>query len=119
MDIARLKRAIVRSINAKPIQVSILEAEKNEFKGFNKNYVTIDNFKGTIVVKKATSYTMDDQGKRIVKKPNIYIVALVDPATNKVDVDNILDVAGVKYEVVAVDDVDELGVYYNFLVRRL
>lgn len=119
MDIARLKRAIVRSINAKPIQVSILEAEKNEFKGSSKNYVTIDSFKGTMVTKKATSYTMDDQGNRIVKKPNIYIVALVDPTTNKVDEDKILDVAGIKYEVVAVDDVDELGVYYNFLVRRL
>ena len=119
MDKDRLKRAIVRSINAKPSQVSILEAEKNEFKGSSKNYVTIDSFKGTVVIKKATSYVMDDQGQRIVKKPNIYIVALVDPATNKVTEDKILDVAGVRYEVVAVDDVDELGVYYNFLVRRL
>lgn len=119
MDKARLKRAVARSIEIKPSKVDILEAEKNEFKGSVKKYVKVDSFRGTVNIKKATYYAMDDEGRRIVKKPNIYVVALLDPITSRITEDHVFNIDNVKYEVVAIDDVDNLGVYYSFLVRRL
>lgn len=113
----RMKRCILKLISVNPSNFELMEEEKSKYKGSTGKLVSKGNFKGRKMIMKKSSYNVVEKGIE-VNETKETIICLKDEITNLIKDGHILRCKNMDYEVLHVEDGDNLGIYFSILVRR-
>lgn len=113
----RMKRCVLKLIKINPSNFELMEEEKTKYKGSTGKLSKIGSFEGRKMIMKKSSYNVVEKGIE-VNETKETIICLADETTKLIKDGHILRCSNMDYEVLHVEDGDNLGVYFSILVRR-
>lgn len=114
----RMKRCILKLIKINPSNFDVMVEEKSKYKGSTGKLSNIGSFEGRKMIMKKSSYNVVEKGIE-VKESKETIICLANELTKSIKDGYILRCENMNYEVLHVEDGDNLGIYFSILVRRV
>lgn len=113
----RMKRCVLKLIKINPSSFDVMKEEQSKYKGSTGKLTHIASFKGRKMIMKKSNYNVVQKGIE-VNETKETIICLVDETTKLIRNGYILRCKNMDYEVLHVEDGDNLGIYFSILVRR-
>lgn len=113
----RMKRCILKLIKINPSNFDLMVKEQSKYKGSTGKFQKIGNFEGRKMIMKKSNYNVVQKGIE-VNETEETIICLANETTKLIKNGHILRCENMDYEVLNVEDGDNLGIYFSILVRR-